>query len=344
MRTVSAAASIVAAISRKAAAVSEAGAFWMGRGGFFTYAGGAVQAIACDVRDFVFNDLNRSQQSKVHAVANAEFGEIWWFYPGDDSTECNRYVAYNYREGHWLIGAIDRTSRLMRNAAVLESITVPQHTADSIPVTYLDANNARQTRWVAYVGDAETSVGWNDAGDTELLRRPLYRRLEGNYAYEYSPDHRIMYVRFASVEDAGDENIADFFARVFAFVDTADVERFVLDIRDIQGGNNYLIEPVVQGLIKSEKINVPGKLFVIIGRNTFSAGMCLAVEIEKNTPAVFVGEPTGGRPNHFGSPEDIVLPESGITVRCSGLYLQNSDPRDQRPGRRRLRGTARQKG
>lgn len=98
------------AISRKAAAVSEAGAFWMGRGGFFTYAGGSVQAVPSDVRDFVFNDLNRSQQSKVHAVANAEFGEIWWFYPGDDSTECNRYVAYNYREGHWLIGAIDRTA------------------------------------------------------------------------------------------------------------------------------------------------------------------------------------------------------------------------------------------
>jgi hypothetical protein len=96
-------------ISRHCVAVVEEGAFWMGRGGFFRFAGGSVEAIPCEVRDFVFEGLTRSQQSKVFAVSNAEFGEVWWFYPGEDSTECNRYVAYSYRENHWLIGAIDRT-------------------------------------------------------------------------------------------------------------------------------------------------------------------------------------------------------------------------------------------
>ena len=96
-------------ISRHCVAVVEEGAFWMGRGGFFRYSGGAVEAIPCEVRDHVFKDLTRSQQSKVFALSNAEFGEVWWFYPGDDDSECNRYVAFNYRENHWLIGAMDRT-------------------------------------------------------------------------------------------------------------------------------------------------------------------------------------------------------------------------------------------
>ena len=97
------------ALSRRAVAVSDAGAFWMGAGGFFRYAGGSVEPMVCPVSDFVFSGLNRAQQSKIHAVSNAEFGEIWWFYPDDGSSECNRYVAFCYRENHWLIGEIDRT-------------------------------------------------------------------------------------------------------------------------------------------------------------------------------------------------------------------------------------------
>jgi hypothetical protein len=35
---------------------------------------------------------------------------VWWFYPANGATECNRYVAYDYRENHWLIGALDRSA------------------------------------------------------------------------------------------------------------------------------------------------------------------------------------------------------------------------------------------
>jgi hypothetical protein len=82
----------------------------MGTHSFHAYAGGQVQDVPCDVSDYVFNDMNRSQISKAFAVANSAFGEIWWFYPSSDSTENDRYVAYNYIENTWAIGLLARSA------------------------------------------------------------------------------------------------------------------------------------------------------------------------------------------------------------------------------------------
>lgn len=94
-------------ISRRGAVSVEGGAFWMGSRSFFAFDGGSVRMIPCDVADYVFGRLNRTQRSKVYAVANTDFSEVWWFYPSE--TECDSYVSFNYREGHWSIGSIDRT-------------------------------------------------------------------------------------------------------------------------------------------------------------------------------------------------------------------------------------------
>lgn len=93
-------------VSRNAAAGANNAVYWMGNGSFHMFAGGAVEEIPCDVADEVFTNLNTAQRSKVYAVPNTRHSEIWWFYPV--STECDRYVSYNYLEGHWSIGTIDR--------------------------------------------------------------------------------------------------------------------------------------------------------------------------------------------------------------------------------------------
>lgn len=98
------------AISRLCAAAVDAGVFWMGQRGFFMYAGGAVQPVPSEVADYVFGDINTTQQAKVAAVSNAKFSEIWWFYPSSGSIENDRYVVFNYKENHWSIGALARTS------------------------------------------------------------------------------------------------------------------------------------------------------------------------------------------------------------------------------------------
>lgn len=102
------------AVSRKSAADVDIGVFWMGQRGFFRFDGNSVREIQCDVHDYVFGDLNRAQQSKIWAFANGQFGEIWWFYPSESSLEIDSYVAYDYKENHWLIGKLSRTAGVQR--------------------------------------------------------------------------------------------------------------------------------------------------------------------------------------------------------------------------------------
>jgi hypothetical protein len=100
--------------SRKAAIAIDEGAFWMGQNGFYAFDGSVAREIACDVNDFVFDNINRDQISKAYAVHNSQFGEIWWFYPSSESIENNRYVILDYKERHWSIGEIERTAGVDR--------------------------------------------------------------------------------------------------------------------------------------------------------------------------------------------------------------------------------------
>lgn len=97
-------------VSRQAAASANGTAYWMGRRGFFRYDGGSVEPVASDVSDYVFTNINRDQISQTWCMTNTQFGEIWWFYPSEASTEVDSYVVYNYREGHWNIGMLTRTA------------------------------------------------------------------------------------------------------------------------------------------------------------------------------------------------------------------------------------------
>ena len=95
-------------VSAQASAVVGSRAFWMTDSGFWEY-NGFAQPMACDVQDYVFGRLSTSQRSKVYAVHNSAFGEVWWLYPSTDSSEPDSYVIYNYLSGHWNIGQLNRT-------------------------------------------------------------------------------------------------------------------------------------------------------------------------------------------------------------------------------------------
>jgi hypothetical protein len=103
-------------ISRQAAADVDQGVFWMGQRGFFMFNGNSVTELPCAVHDYVFGveGINPAQQSKVWAWNNGQNSEIWWFFPSQNSIEIDRYVAYDYKENHWLIGELSRTSGVQR--------------------------------------------------------------------------------------------------------------------------------------------------------------------------------------------------------------------------------------
>jgi hypothetical protein len=159
---------------------------------------------------------------------------------------------------------------------------------------------------------------------------PLYRKHPGDlYWFEYLKDQKLLYVKQDAVQNKPDESVSAFYQRVMAFAAANPVDKFVLDLRNNGGGNNGLNRPVVIGLVKSN-LDQRGRLFVITGRQTFSAAQNFVNELEKYTNAIFVGEPTAGHPNHYGDNRPITLPNSKLEVRVSTLYWQDMDPRDGR--------------
>jgi hypothetical protein len=85
--------------------------FWMGVDKFYLY-DGRVQTLSCDLRRYVFQDLNILQRQQVYAGTNEGFNEIWWFYCSKDSLVSDRYVVYNYLEKSWYYGTMGRTAWL----------------------------------------------------------------------------------------------------------------------------------------------------------------------------------------------------------------------------------------
>lgn len=95
--------------SPNATAIASGVIYWMGVDKFYVYSG-RVQTLRCDLRRFIFSDLNTDQISQVYAGTNEGFNEVWWFYPSANSTQNDRYVVYNYVEDIWHYGTIGRTA------------------------------------------------------------------------------------------------------------------------------------------------------------------------------------------------------------------------------------------
>jgi hypothetical protein len=104
-------------ISSQAVAAIDTAAIWMSKSGFWVY-DGYVKPLVSDVGDYIFQNINYNQASKVYAVHNSKYGEIIWFYPSSASNENDSYVVYNYREGHWAIGSLARTAGTDRGVFV----------------------------------------------------------------------------------------------------------------------------------------------------------------------------------------------------------------------------------
>lgn len=85
--------------------------YWMGVDKFYKY-DGRVQTLRCDLRQYIFNDINQAQSAQVFAGTNEGFNEVWWFYCSADSTVVDKYVVYNYLEDIWYYGTMGRTAWL----------------------------------------------------------------------------------------------------------------------------------------------------------------------------------------------------------------------------------------
>jgi hypothetical protein len=160
---------------------------------------------------------------------------------------------------------------------------------------------------------------------------PLPRDPLEYYWYTYDAERRILFVKYNVCANEPAEPFTLFADGVLAIADSKQVDFFVIDLRKNTGGNSSVAQPLINGL--SQRPQFRGRLYMLIGRETFSSGMLNALELRARAGAIAVGESSGGKPNGYGEVKSFVLPNSQATVWYSTRYFQtvSGDPKAVEP-------------
>ena len=100
----------VSILSQNSAILASGVAYWMGVDKFYQYKGGSTNTLRCDLREYVFSDINLGQSQQFFAGTNEGYSEVWWFYCSANSTVIDKYVVYNYQDDIWYYGTMGRTA------------------------------------------------------------------------------------------------------------------------------------------------------------------------------------------------------------------------------------------
>jgi hypothetical protein len=151
------------------------------------------------------------------------------------------------------------------------------------------------------------------------------------YWFTYLPTKRALYLQYNSAANDASDPMPKFAERLTDEIVRRQPERIIVDLRLNSGGEGYWNRVLIRALLRSAAAGQKGKFFVLIGRQTFSAGNTMVVELEKYAAVTFVGEPSGGSVQGFGNHEPVFLPNSGLGVMIATKFYQNDGPNDDRP-------------
>ena len=164
----------ISIIGQNAAAVASGTTYWMGVDKFYRY-NGKTETLRCDLRQFIYSDINLDQAAQVFAGTNEGFNEVWWFYCSANSTVVDKYVIFNYTEdngnGVWYYGSLGRTAWLdsgLRNwpMAATYSNNVVYH-----EYGLNDNTTSTPTAIEAYISSAEFDI--DDGNNVAFIWRVL---------------------------------------------------------------------------------------------------------------------------------------------------------------------------
>lgn len=191
--------------------------------------------------------------------------------------------------------------------------------------------SAEPVKRSAYERGRHVRPGFVYANSGAKAPPPLYlKNLKTPLTLETLDDAKAVYFGFHAVAENPGQPFGDFVKELMKRIEDTKAEHLIIDMRLNGGGNTGLIPPLIRALVRDDRVNRPGHLFVIVGRNTFSAAQNTVNQLEAYTHATFVGEPTGSRPNFVGESTYFVLPYSKCRVYCSSRYWQHVTSTDRR--------------
>lgn len=152
---------------------------------------------------------------------------------------------------------------------------------------------------------------------------PLERRHDGkNFWSVYLPEYKTVYLKYRRCRQTWHEPFDSFARKTIRQAEERGAEKLVIDLRQNGGGASAIADPFIRRLKRHPTFGQRGRLFVLIGRRTYSSAILNAIKLKKECDAILVGEPTGGVPNHFGEIKTVDLPYSGLTMRYSTRFFR----------------------
>ena len=216
---------------------------------------------------------------------------------------------------------------MLRAAGVIDDVDAPRYVVRGIDGTVRTIDPGQRS-WDEAVARDPRPIGM-----TKIASVPSLARIDEPFwtAVMTAGDDQVLYLQYNEVVRAsGSSTITELAHAIDKALSAGDVTRLVVDLRYNPGGNDRTYAPLLDVLTSNPALAPPGALIALIGRQTFSAAVLLATELDAETNAVFVGEPTGGSPNLYADPRALTLPNSGIVVHVSSKYFEVGGPADPR--------------
>jgi C-terminal processing protease CtpA/Prc len=154
-------------------------------------------------------------------------------------------------------------------------------------------------------------------------QRPRYMQHPNlHYWKEILPDNDALYIKYNRCRNMPEQPMDAFYQQIKDDIIEKDIKRLVLDLRNNGGGDSTLLMPMIRWLGQTDSFRKKRGLYVIVGRDTFSSALLNVYAIKQRTKAVFIGEPTGGKPNSHGEVLYLTLKHSGLSIRYSTAYYK----------------------
>ena len=209
-----------------------------------------------------------------------------------------------------------RAARLLRLLPLFHELGFTAHPDTAV---FTIATTSGDTVEQVFVTQADSSIVW---AEPSFDQSPLYlQRQNESYWFEYLAESSTVFFKYNRCR--GREGFRDLAEEVRALIDTGSVDRMVIDFRGNGGGNSMIFDfYLLRHIKKIESLRDEGRLYSVIDVATFSSAVLNSIKLERQTNAITVGEPTGGKPNHFGEVKSFSLPNSGMDIYYSSKYFE----------------------
>ena len=168
------------------------------------------------------------------------------------------------------------------------------------------------------------SVGWTHALSPASL--PEMLRGGGRWYRSLRCSGNVLYAQFTRAEDEpGQPTVAQWGEGLLAAVEARPPRFLVLDLRCNTGGDLEKAQLMLQSLAKSELGQAKGRIVVLSGVNTFSAGITPLAYLRARSSAVVMGRAPGDEPDFWAEGGNVELPHSRTILHFADRLHAYSD-------------------